>query len=129
MASVNRPILDTSFAVRAAVTRRPALILAEVMGLVVAWSLARAGRYAFTHPGVFSGRPALRAASWIPAAIGAGIVGLAFLRGQEQFMWVDLPRVLGTMLVPIAALQAALLFSPEDEPALEVALASPRPLA
>jgi pimeloyl-ACP methyl ester carboxylesterase len=129
VASVNRPILDATFAVRAAVTRRPALILAGAMGLVVAWSLARAGRYAFTHPGAFSGRPALRAASWIPAAIGAGLVGLAFLRGQEQFMWVDLPRVLGTLLVPIAALQAALLFSPEDEPALEVALASPRPLA
>src|SRR5574341_1662588 len=88
VASVNRPILDATFAVRAAVTRRPALILAGVMGLVVVWSLARAGRYAFTHPGAFSGRPALRAASWIPAAIGAGIVGLAFLRGQEQFMWV-----------------------------------------
>ena len=128
-ASVNRPILDTAFAVRASVSRLPALGLAGAMGLVVAWSLARAGGYALKHPGGFSGRPALRAASWLPAAIGAGIVGLAFLRGQEQFRWVDLPRVLGTMLVPIAALQAALLFSPEDEPALEVALASPRPLA
>ncbi len=129
VASVNRPILDATFAGRASVTRRPALILAGVMGLVVAWSLARAGRYAFSHPGAFSGRPALRAASWVPATIGAGLVGLAYLRGQPQFMWVDLPHVLETLLVPIAALQAALLFSPEDEPALEVALAAPRPLA
>jgi hypothetical protein len=36
---------------------------------------------------------------------------------------------LETILIPIAALQAALLFSPEDEPAFEVVLATPRPLA
>lgn len=129
VALAHTPILNTRFAVRAAVTRWPTLILLGALTLFIGARLALGlGGYRIGLNGLAL-RLALRVVSLVPALIGAIVVGLALQRGGEEFLWTTQTRALELTLALIAALQAALIFVPEDEPTLEVVLASPRPLA
>jgi len=69
---------------------------------------------------------------WIPIVISGVVAALLLFTTQlagDSRPPVALARVVETVIPFAAALHAALLFSPEDEPALEVTLAAPRPLA
>jgi pimeloyl-ACP methyl ester carboxylesterase len=79
-------------------------------------------------------RISLRRGGWLPLVLsGAGIVGLIVfgpmgdgaLKDRAPF---DLTIVVEAVIPLAIAIQAALLFSPGDEPALEVMLAAPRPI-
>jgi len=72
-------------------------------------------------------RKTLRDLGIFPFLIGAIMIALLFIR--SLLPPVPLNRVV-EMCVPLAfGVQAALLLSPDDEPLLEITLASPRPLA
>lgn len=63
--------------------------------------------------------------NWLPAALTAIVIALLLI------LEIELPWQAGAVeaVVPlVAALQAAFLFSPEDEAALEIILACPRPI-
>jgi pimeloyl-ACP methyl ester carboxylesterase/ABC-type transport system involved in multi-copper enzyme maturation permease subunit len=120
--------LDTRFVTRAAAVRLPAEGLAILLCVVSVWGAGRAALYLLRQPGQFSWRHSLRAVSWLPAAAAAGWIALGLSRADGQFMWLTRARILESFLPPVAALQAAFIFSPEDEPALEVTLTARRPL-
>lgn len=129
VATAYAPILNTRFTVRAAAVRWPALALTALLLIGIGVQLAR-GILAHRQTVLgLTARSALRGVSALPAVIGFILLGLALWRGGEQFMWTTRARAMETVLVLIATLQAALAFVPEDEPALEVTLATQRPLA
>ncbi len=80
-------------------------------------------------------RQSARFISWLPVAICAAAIAAGLLinhfdpRFQSGFAALNTFRVVSTVLALAAGVMAAYLFSPEDEPALEVLLAAPRPLA
>jgi hypothetical protein len=74
-------------------------------------------------------RISLRLLGWWPVAASAVLVMLALLSDALENTPISVARVVETIVPLLAAVQAAFLFSPEDEPALEVTLASRRPIA
>jgi hypothetical protein len=70
----------------------------------------------------------LRFVSWIPVAIAFAVTGLLMLYdgGSQASVVAWRARLVENIAPLIAALQAAFVFSPEDEAALEVMLACPR---
>jgi hypothetical protein len=72
-----------------------------------------------------------RMIGWLPFALTAVVVGLGLLLPDpsEHLQPLTTVRLIET-IVPLAiAVQVAFLLSPDDEPALEVLLACPRPLS
>jgi hypothetical protein len=75
-------------------------------------------------------RTSVRLISWVPAAVGAAVVALVCVTGDRASSQPYAPVMIVEALVPlIAGMQAAFVFSPDDEPGLEVLLACPRRLA
>ena len=72
----------------------------------------------------------LRFVNWMPVVVAFAVTGLLMLydNGSEAATIAWRARIVENITPLIAALQAAFLFSPEDEPALEVMLACPRPI-
>ena len=73
----------------------------------------------------------LRIVGWTPMAFAALVIAVAVIapdggRGMEPF---QKPRLIETIIPLAMAIQAALLFSPDDEAPLEILLACPRPIA
>jgi pimeloyl-ACP methyl ester carboxylesterase len=82
----------------------------------------------------FTWKTSLRLVNWLPTLAGAGLIGLAMVAANSGQILFDIPAltagaVLGIVLPLVTAVQAASLFSPEDEPGLEISLAAPRPIA
>lgn len=123
-----RSPLDTRFVLRGAVARGPAQAATLLLALLLLGSSLALRR---AHPRTGRGlaptwRASLRALSMAASVLPLALVGAAWGLGWGGAE----PDHLLALLVPIAAaMQAAFLFSPEDEPALEVLMASPRPLA
>jgi hypothetical protein len=70
-----------------------------------------------------------RLVAWAPAALAGAVVALGLVLGRDGSSLMFARDHLVEALVPLAAaMQAAFLFSPDDEPGLEVLLACPRPL-
>lgn len=109
-------------------TRPIAIIAALALAGLAAWGLASLTRRLRQHIGL-AWRASLRFAGWIPPVL-ALIVTVLFLipesTGTSGFVWDDRTRIVESFIPLIAAIHAALVFSPDDEPALEVMLASPR---
>lgn len=108
---------------------RPFAIAAALLlaGLAAwgAWSIARSLR---EHVG-FAWRASLRFVGWIPFVLALLITVLFMVpegTGTTGFVWDDKTRIIESFIPLAAAIHAALVFSPDDEPALEVMLASPR---
>jgi hypothetical protein len=66
---------------------------------------------------------------WWPVAASAAAVGLVWLLEPPGIAPLEAQRAIETIVPLLAGAHAAFLFSPEDEPGLEVTLACPRPLA
>ncbi len=68
---------------------------------------------------------------WITAASAFAIPLLMLATADDPktgpFMWLRVPRVIDLIVPLIVGIQAALLFSPDDEPVLELKLTYPRP--
>jgi hypothetical protein len=105
-----------------------------LLGLVTGWSMVsttsalRSGRWRMAWT------MSWRLMSWISTAVSAGFVVLALILHDNQWWLAQFPtfgplRVVESIAPLVAGIQAALLFSPSDEPALEVSLATPRPFA
>lgn len=77
-------------------------------------------------------RMSVRLMGWLAVIAGAGMTLSLIVAGGENtpdaFAWEVRLRVIETVIPLILGLQAALIFSPPDEPALEIALACPRPV-
>lgn len=83
----------------------------------------------------FTWRASRRALGWWPTIISLFILALTFMNydgNSPPLNEIDgafhTATIVATLIPLMAGLQAALLFSPDDEPALEVQLAAPRPL-
>ena len=99
-----------------------------LMGVLV-WSGWR-GAQSFRHqPHAWTWRISLRLLGWWPVAASAALVGLTLLTSTSEVTPLSVARCVETIVPLLAAVQAAFLFSPEDEPGLEVTLACRRPLA
>ncbi len=75
-------------------------------------------------------RPAWRAAfsrmGWIAAVISAAGVFLTIAGVNIPFLGSDRLHIIQSLIPLMAGIQAAMVFAPDDEPALEVQLAAPR---
>lgn len=120
-------LLDTRFVLRGTVARGPtqaAVLLLTLLLVGGTVTLCRVHPPA-THGITLTWWASLRAVGGVASALPLALVGAGWVLGGEGE-----PTWLLALLVPIAAAtQAAFLFSPEDEPALEVLMATPRPLA
>ncbi|CAG0932479.1 Tripeptidyl aminopeptidase [Thermoflexales bacterium] len=117
------------FVVRAAISRPVVLVLVAMLSAALAWSAWRGAKYARRHEPGLAWRISLRLLGWWPVAAGVGAVAAAWLLGPLGIAPLEPRRVLETIVPLLAGVHAAFLFSPEDEPGLEVTLACPRPLA
>lgn len=134
LATANRSLFETRFVIRAEAMQGPARgLLAALslltLGLVVSiggtlWQYRRAG----WQPG-FAWRGSLRLLGQRPLLGNALLMALAYVALQKGRLLFETLDTIALTLPVVAALQAAFLFSPEDEPALEVMLATPRPPA
>ena len=72
----------------------------------------------------------VRLIPWAPV-LGSAALGVvtALVRDPDSADVFGPARMVATVVPLVAAMQAAFLFSPDDEPGLEVVLACPRPLA
>ena len=130
-AGLSNPGLNTAFTIRASAARLPAGLALAGLGLVLAWGAWRGTRaLAARRFAGFSWRHSLRSAAW-PFAAGTVPATLVAL-WLDRLGWLRTiaPETLVALIVPtVAAVQAAFIFSPEDEPALEVQMAAGRPAA
>jgi hypothetical protein len=117
------------FSLRAALSRPLITILSVVLVGVLTWSGWRGVQNFKRQPQGWTWRISLRLLGWWPVAASAVLVTLALLSDALENTPISIARVVETIVPLLAAVQAAFLFSPEDEPALEVTLASRRPIA
>ncbi len=71
----------------------------------------------------------VRIIGWWPFVTSAGLLWFVIYAGRTNILSIQPANAVAVVLPIIVAIQAAFLFSPEDEPALEVMLATPRPPA
>jgi len=117
------------FSLRAALTRPLIALVSLVLVGVLVWSGWRGIQNFRRQPRAWSWRISLRLLGWWPVAASAGLVGVALAFPTQDAMPLSVSRLVETVVPLLAAVQAAFLFSPEDEPGLEVTLACRRPLA
>jgi hypothetical protein len=122
--------LGSGFLIRAETSRLFTGALSLLIGGLAALAAVRIGASVRRHPGQFTWSKSLRLANQIPV-IGAAVGILFFLivfQTAGRGAGIAPERVV-ELVIPLAlGIQAALVFSPADEPLLEVTLACPRPL-
>ena len=117
------------FSLRAALSR-PIIAVLSVMLLGVVVVSSWHGVQSFKRqPRGWTWRISLRLLGWWPVAASAVLVALALLLDALESTPISIARAVESIVPLLAAVQAAFLFSPEDEPALEVTLACRRPIA
>jgi len=120
--------LGFKYILRGAIMALPIQLISGLLGLGVIGTLVASVPFLRRRQFSLSAKHSLHRLGWaLPlVAVVLCVIGLA---GGLQFIGLDPLHTLATVLIPLAALQAAFVFSPEDEPMLEVTLATPRPLA
>jgi hypothetical protein len=102
------------------------LVIAALVGLTV-WQ----GRHAIPtlqrHRDQMTLRATWRTVSWWGMAGSLGLMALLLL--SDESIWADKGRALEIAVPLVMGIQAAVLFSPTDEAALEILLSYPRPVA
>lgn len=135
LASAGPPRFDTQFIIRAAAIRSPVRGMLGLMSILVVGLVVGAGIKIRKHRASglrlgFAWRSSLRIVGWLPLVVGVALVWLMFYASQTNLLpFFRHTDAIALILPIIVAIQAALLFSPENEPALEVMLATPRPPA
>ncbi len=122
---------EVKFLIRPEVARWPTVVLSGLLATPVLIYGLLAGITMWKQR-TFSWRMSARLAGWIPALISGGVVAILFLSAQSEnhlMQPLQVARAIETIIPLVAAMHAALLFSPADESALEIALAAPRPMA
>jgi pimeloyl-ACP methyl ester carboxylesterase len=117
------------FPLRAALSRPVVAALSVALLGVLAWSAWRGLTDAHTVRPGRTWRMSLRLLGWWPASASAGAVVAAWVLNLPGIAPLEPQRVIETIVPLLAGVHAAFLFSPEDEPGLEVTLACSRPLA
>lgn len=111
-------------------TTRPVAQIATLVVVAIALMGIGNGGIAFgRQPVSLAWRASLRHMGWLPVVATLGVMLLLILPengGVKNTPWSDRVRIVETVIPLAMAIQAALLFSPDDEPALEVFLACPR---
>lgn len=130
----NRSPFDSQFVIRAEAMRGPAKGILGALSLLALSLVASVGRAMWQYwragwkPG-FAWRGSLRLVGR-PSLLGSALlIALAFYALQEGLSPFEALDAIAITLPVMVAIQAAFLLSPEDEPALEVLLAAPRPPA
>lgn len=113
-------------------TRPLAQGAAMALGGLAAWGLIGAGRAVLRRPRQIAWWVSLRLVGW--AGLVASAAGVLVLVSGDNTPPTGLPvagplRAVEAIIPLVLAVQAALIFSPDDEPALEVMLACPRPIS
>ena len=117
------------FSLRAALTQPVIALLSVALLGVMAGSGWHGLRSFKRQPHGWTWRISLRLLGWWPVAASAVLVALALMSNALEATPISIARVVETIVPLLATMQAAFLFSPEDEPALEVTLACRRPIA
>lgn len=133
--SMDQPEFILSKATSRPWARTAVLLLTGLVLTTAGWSgLGYLGRQGPGKRPSFTWASSLRMVNWLPTLGGIVLIGLALLSANGGEFLFDIPAlgagsVLGIILPLVIGIQAAFLFSPEDEPGLEIALAAPRPIA
>jgi pimeloyl-ACP methyl ester carboxylesterase len=117
------------FSLRAALSRPVITLLSVGLLGMLGWSGWRGLQSFRRQPRGWTWHISLRLLGWWPVAASAVLVGLALMTSTSDVTPLSTARCVETIVPLLAAVQAAFLFSPEDEPGLEVTLACRRPLA
>ncbi|HEX2908192.1 MAG TPA: hypothetical protein VHO69_15080 [Phototrophicaceae bacterium] len=111
-------------------TRPLAQVVALGLGLLALWCLVNAAWIFAQRPRQVAWRVSVQLVGWIGmvAAFG-GVWVLAAGDGDAPYALpiAGAARAIESIVPLVLAIQAALIFSPDDEPGLEVLLAAPRP--
>lgn len=122
---------EVKFVIRPETTRWPTLILSGLLAVMVIGYGGAAGKVVWKQR-TFSWGMSARLAGWVPAVVSGVVVAILFIstKSENSLMQpLQVSRAIETIIPLVAAMHAALLFSPNDEPALEIALAAPRRMA
>jgi hypothetical protein len=122
-------VRHTEFELRPAIARPPAWIMSVLLAAVLSLSTGRAVQTTWRFRQWRTWRISARMVGWLPSLASAVAIGLLYAANLQEPMLLRRARVIESLLPLIAGVQAAFLLSPEDEPALEVSLACPRPFA
>ena len=117
------------FSLRAALSRPVVVVLSAVLLGVLSWSSWRGAQGFRRQSRGWTWRISLRLLGWWPVIATGVLVSLALIFLAQDVSPLNTTRAVETIVPLLAAVQAAFLFSPEDESALEVTLACRRPLA
>ncbi|MDX1992789.1 MAG: hypothetical protein SF029_10375 [bacterium] len=107
-------------------SRSTAAVLTLLIALWGVWNIVQVIPTLRTAHGRFAWNAAFRMQSWLPTLGGAWLLGAVIL--LNDYALEDKLRLVEMIVPLVMAAQAAFLFSPEDEAALEVELACPRPI-
>jgi pimeloyl-ACP methyl ester carboxylesterase len=118
-----------AFILGAGATRLPIQVVLCPLALTALWGLGRTGYAWRKNPRGVAWRAAFRQMGWMPLVSLAIVLGLV-LAGEVlgTDTWLR-GGVLAAVLPLLMALQATGVFAAEEEAALEITLAAPRPLA
>jgi len=107
---------------------RPIAILSAILLGVLAAIYTQQGMAAYQrYHRQLALKISLRMVSWLISLVALLIIPLLFLIDAQGSLWADKTRII-EIFIPLAmGIQAALMFSPEDEATLEVTLSYPRP--
>lgn len=105
-----------------------AQIAALLLGAVAAWGTFSAVRSLAQRPRQVAWGMSVRLVGWIGLVVSAGGVAVLALQDVTNgFIFTGPARAVELIVPVVLAVQAALIFSPSDEPGLEVLVACPRP--
>lgn len=118
-------------------TRAVWIVVLLITGTLALWGIVQAATTGWRWRDRFAWQMAQRMVGWMPALAACVALILGWVIGDvppEQLEMAQLGflshlRIVETIIPLAIGLQAAFLFSPDDEPALEVLIACPRPLS
>lgn len=121
-------IAAPAFVLDASRTRPVVIGLGLLFAAVGAWGMAVSVRAIGKRRFRPAWRAAFRKMGWIPAVISVGLLGLIATGLGGAMLQADAAHMVALVIPIMAGIQAALIFAPDDEPALEAQLAAPRPI-
>lgn len=134
IADLGGPRFDTAFVIRGVAIQKPMQGLIGLLGLGLG-GLALAGGMSlrrYQREGItlnLIGWPTMRLIGWHNLLLNILLLILALYAAGQHWLPLNQVETLAVVWPLLVAVQAAFILSPADEPALEIMLAMPRPLA